>query len=101
MYARVVTILIKPGKEDEIIRIFEESIIPTARKQKGFKGLTLMIDRETRNAISISMWEEKADMIANETSGYYQEQVGKIAGMTYGYPVDQHYEVFLQGSSAQ
>jgi hypothetical protein len=31
MYARLVTIQIQPGKEDDAVRIYRDSIIPAAR----------------------------------------------------------------------
>jgi hypothetical protein len=38
MYARVVTVQYQPGKIDEGLQIFLNSIMPAARQQPGYKG---------------------------------------------------------------
>jgi heme-degrading monooxygenase HmoA len=96
MYARVLNIALNPDKVEAFVRLFNEIIIPAAQQQKGFKGMSLLIDPQTHNAISMSLWEDMADIIANEESGYYREQLAKIAPFSFGFPVDQHYEVRIQ-----
>lgn len=93
MYARVLHFALNPDKEEAFIRIFNEAIVPAAQQQKGFQGITLLIDSQTHNAITISYWEAEADIIANEKTGYYRQQLAKLAPFSFGYPVDQHYEV--------
>ncbi len=39
MYARVITVKIQPSNVDEAIRIYQDSAMPAAKKQKGFKGI--------------------------------------------------------------
>jgi len=39
------------------------------------------------------VWESEADMIAGETSGYYQEVIGKFANIFAGPPIREHYEL--------
>ena len=96
MYARVLNIALNPNKVEAFIQVYNEAIIPFAQQQKGFKGMTLLVDPQTHNAISISYWENQADIIANEESGYYRKQLAKIAPYSFGFPVDQHYEVRVQ-----
>jgi hypothetical protein len=45
MHVRVTTIQLQPGKVDEAIRIYQESVIPAARQQAGFQSTTLLVDR--------------------------------------------------------
>jgi heme-degrading monooxygenase HmoA len=96
MYARVVMLVVKPKKLDELFQVFENSIIPAAKQQKGFQSLTFLMDTETDNGLSISVWATKEDMLSCEANGYYQQQLAKIADLTFGHPVEQHYEVRLQ-----
>ena len=96
MYARIVIVQIQPGKTDEATRIFRDSVIPAARQQKGFKSLALLTDPGTGKGISIGFWETEADMKANETSGYFQEQLAKFGGLFVAPPVREAYEVSAQ-----
>jgi heme-degrading monooxygenase HmoA len=96
MHARVVTVQIQPGKMDELIDLYRGSIAPAAKEQKGSKGAFLLTNPDTNKAISITVWETKADMTAGEASGYYQEQVAKAAPTFAEQPAMEHYSVSVQ-----
>jgi heme-degrading monooxygenase HmoA len=70
MKAKVVTFQIKPGRQDEVVRLFKEFVIPGAEKQKGFKSGLLLTDPKTGKATSIALWETEADIEASEAGGY-------------------------------
>jgi heme-degrading monooxygenase HmoA len=97
MYARVTTTQMQPGKTEEAIRIYRDSVVPAAKQQQGFKGAFLLTDPNTGKGVSISLWETEADMRAGETSGYYQEQIAKFAQVFAGPPTREGYEVSVQG----
>jgi heme-degrading monooxygenase HmoA len=97
MYARVTFATAKPDKIDETIKVVRDSILPAAKKQKGFKGLFNLTDRKTAKGIVIVMWNTEADMIAGETSGFYREQVAKVLPLLSGAPTMEHYEVSVKG----
>jgi hypothetical protein len=67
MYARVVTTQYQPGKIDEGLQIFLNSIMPAARQQAGYKGALALGDRTTGKAIAIGLRETAADIQATET----------------------------------
>jgi len=96
MFARLTIVTMKSDKIDETIKIYEESVIPAAKSQKGFRGIYLLTDRKTGKGISIALWDSEEDAIANEQSGYYQEQLGKFKGFFTAPPVREGYEVSLQ-----
>ena len=96
MYARVVTAHIQPGRMDEAIDIFRDSIKPAASQQKGYKGGYFLTDPETGKAISIALWETEADMTAGESSGYLREQVAKVAPIFTAPPTTEHFEVSVE-----
>ena len=96
MHARIVTVQLQPGKIDEAIRIFRDSIVPAAKQQNGFKGALLLTDASADKVISVTQWETEADMLASETSGYYQEQVAKVGHIVRSQPTDEHYQVSVQ-----
>jgi heme-degrading monooxygenase HmoA len=70
--------------------------VPAAERQKGFKGVLLLTNPNTEKSIGITLWETEADMKAGEASGYYQEQVAKVASLLAGPPVLEHYEVSVR-----
>jgi hypothetical protein len=57
----------------------------------------MLVDRKTGKGVSISLWDSEEDAIANEQSGYYQEQVGKFKDFMTAPPVQEGYEVAVQG----
>jgi len=96
MYARVVTVQIQPNKLDEATRIFQGSVVPAAKQQKGFKSIMLVTNRNTGKGMSIGLWETEADLLANEESGYFREQLAKFGGLLAAPPVREAYEVSVQ-----
>ncbi len=96
MHARVVTVQAQAGKLDEIVKIYRESIAPAAKQQKGFQGATLFTDRANNKGISVTRWQTEADLQSGEASGFYQEQIGKIAPMLAAPPVRETYEIVVE-----
>ena len=96
MYARVVNIQLQPGKTNEGVSIYQDSVVPAAKQQKGFKSALLLTDANSSKGFSITLWETEADMTAGEASGYYQEQIAKFGSILAAPPVREHYEVSVQ-----
>ena len=97
MFARFTITQVDVNKIDETIKLYEESVVPTAKAQKGFRGITLYTDRKTGKGYSISIWDSEEDAIANEQSGYYKEQLGRFAEYMTAPPIQEGYEVTVQG----
>lgn len=93
MYARTGSSQMKPGKMDEAIKMYRDSIVPTLKKQKGFKGLYWLTDRGTDKYSVITLWESEADMKATETSGLLEEVVAKFGSYVATPPTIERYEV--------
>jgi heme-degrading monooxygenase HmoA len=93
MHCRAVTVQIQPGRSQEAIDIYNNSLVPAAKQQKGFRGAYLMTDAATGKALSISVWETENDMVEGERSGYYQEQIAKFGALFAGEPVMERYEL--------
>ena len=96
MYARVTIAQVQPGKMDEALQIVRDSVIPVAKQQLGFKGVWELVDRSNNKALAITMWETEADLKAGETSGYYHEQIAKVASLLVGSSVREIYEVAIE-----
>ncbi len=97
MYARIVTVQAKPGTMSEAVAVYESSILPAMQALAGFKGTTLLVNTARDTAISISLWETEADMLAGEASGYLQEVLAGLAQFFAGQPSNAHYKVSLEG----
>ena len=101
MYARVTTIQASPGKLDALVRVYEKTVLPAAQAQLGFRGTYLLTDRGGGKCVAVTFWETEDDALANEASGYYQEQVDKVQHLLTAPPVREGYEVAVQDTAAQ
>jgi heme-degrading monooxygenase HmoA len=96
MFARFTIVQVKPEKIDKTIKLYEENVVPSAKKQKGYQGIYLFTDRSTGKGYSISLWDSEADAVANEQSGYYKEQVNRFMEYFAAPPVQEGYEVVIR-----
>ena len=97
MFARIVTGKMKLEATDEATAIYKDSVVPAAREQKGFKSAHLFTDPKTGKYITITIWETEEDMAAGDTSGYLQEQLGKVAAHFAEPPIVEQYVYSAQG----
>ena len=96
MFARVTTVQVDLNKFDETTGIFRDSVLPAAKTQKGYQGAYLLTDNKTGKGISITLWDSEEDAIANEQSGYYQEQLNKFKDIFTAAPIREGYEVSIK-----
>ncbi len=101
MFARVTTLQVRPGKIDALVRVYEKTILPAAVAERGFRGTYLLTDHGSGKCVAVTFWETEEDALANEASGYYQEQVGKVEHFLSATPVREGYEVAVQDTTAQ
>jgi hypothetical protein len=92
MFARNVSIHLKPNSSVAFTRQIENETIPALRKQKGFQGeLTLLAPGGTQ-AMAISLWEKKDNADAYAKTGY-PEVLKNLNKFIEGTPTVQTYEV--------
>jgi len=96
MYARVVSTENNPDKVSDAMSIWQNSVLPAARKQPGFKGITWLVNAGRNKAMSITLWETEADMMTGESSDYLKEQLAKFASVFESEPIVEHYEVMIK-----
>ncbi len=75
MFARLLRIQTEIEQIDEASKLFEKSVIPLCKDQKGYKGAYFLTDRKTGNSIPITMWESEEDMLATERNRFFQDFV--------------------------
>lgn len=95
MNARVVTAQFQPGKVEDAIQVFRESVLPFTRQQPGVRDLLVLADRDTDRCVVVALWESEEAMIASETSGYFQQQLAKFGGILAAPVLRQTYEVIV------
>jgi heme-degrading monooxygenase HmoA len=96
MHARVTTLYMRQEHIDKAVEIYRDSVIPAARKQKGFISGSAIVDRETGKGLVITVWESEEDIQANEANQYYQEQLLKLMVTFTKDPMREAFEVVYQ-----
>lgn len=97
MFARLLRIKTNIDQIDDVAKIFEESVIPLCKKQKGFVTAYFLADRQEGNCIPITVWESEEDMLETERNRFFQEQLVKLMDFFLLPPVREAYEVVVQG----
>ena len=59
MFARTVRMELKPNTVAEFTQLLERDVIPMLRKQHGFKDEIAFVPTDGKEAVAISLWEEK------------------------------------------
>jgi len=62
MFARTVSMRLKPNTAAEFTRRMDREIIPLLRKQKGFQDEITLISAGGNEALGISLWEQKENL---------------------------------------
>ena len=96
MVMRITTLQVDPAKVEDVVRLIETSVVPAAQQQPGFKQFTVVADRANATIKGIAIWATEADVITSDTSGYYQEQIGKLRPYLTAPAQREVYEVTLQ-----
>ncbi len=92
MVARVTHVRVKPEDIEESVRLFDESVVPAATQEEGFRGALLLV-RDNGQALAIDLADTIENAHANERSGFYQSQIAKFADRIVGHPSREFYEV--------
>ena len=92
MFARSVTVRLKPNSVVEFNKTFEKDILPLLQKQRGFKDGISLVASNGSEVVGISLWDHKEAADAyNRTT--YPEVQKFLAKVTEGTPQVQTYEV--------
>jgi len=82
MHGRLTRTKATPGEDvEEAIRTFEERAAKPARETPGFRGLALLVNRETGDGVTITYWDDEAALNASaERMKQLRESVVAQAG---------------------
>jgi hypothetical protein len=92
MYARNVSMNLKPNTAREFTQTFEKDILPLLRKQNGFKDEITFVSPDSKDCIAISLWDRKenADVYNREI---YPQVLKSLTRVVEGTPEVHAYEV--------
>ncbi len=92
MFARTVRMQLKPNSVPDFTMMVEKEVIPLLRKQQGFKDEIAFIPSDGKEAVAISLWEQKEHAEAYNR-GTYPEVLKALAKVVEGTPQVQTSEV--------
>jgi heme-degrading monooxygenase HmoA len=92
MYARRVSLHLKPNSTAEFTQKLEAEIIPMLRKQKGFQDEITFVTPAGKEAFGVSLWDNKESADAYNR-GSYAEVTKILAKLVEGTPQVETYEV--------
>lgn len=92
MFGRIVSMRLKPNTQAEFTQTFEREIVPTLRKQQGFKDELLFVVPSGTEAVSISLWDSKESAETYNRSTY-PELVKKVSQSIEGTPEVRTFDV--------
>jgi heme-degrading monooxygenase HmoA len=70
MFARHVTVKLKPGTLAEFTRVMDNEILPWLRQQKGFLDTITLAVPSGREVVSISFWDQEESAQVYDSTGY-------------------------------
>jgi len=92
MFARSVSIHLKPNSSAAFTKQIENETIPTLRKREGFQGELNFLAPGGTEAVAISLWDKKENADAYAKTGY-PEVLKNLSKFVEGTPKVQTYEV--------
>ena len=91
MFARHISMQLKPNTRAEFTQTIENEILPLLRKQHGFQDEIVFAGSGTE-VVAISLWDKKEDAEAYHR-GSYPEVVKALARVVDGTPEVRSFEV--------
>jgi hypothetical protein len=92
MFARNISVRLKPNSVAEFTRTIDQEIIPLLRKQKGFQDEITFVSSDGMEAVGISLWEQKENA-ETYNRGTYPEVLKALEKVVDGTPQIRTYEV--------
>ncbi len=70
MFARIITIPLKPGSKLHYAKAHEKTIIPLLRTHEGFRDVIACVSADGNTGIGISFWDSRENAEAYSRSGF-------------------------------
>ena len=92
MFARNISVHLKPNSVAEFTRTIDQEIIPLLRRQKGFQDEITFVSANGTEAVGISLWDQKENAEVYNR-GTYPQVLKALEKLFDGTPHIQTYEV--------
>jgi heme-degrading monooxygenase HmoA len=92
MFSRIVSMELKPNTHKEFASLFDKKVVPTLRKQKGFKDVMLFVVPGAPEVVAVSFWESKENA-ENYSRSTYKEVLNTLEKILEGAPEIKTFEV--------
>ena len=92
MYARIVTLNLKPNHLNDFKETLDKQVLPMLRKQNGFKDEVTFVGVSGTDVRSISFWDKKENA-DSYNSATYPEVLKMLANVLEGTPQIKTYDV--------
>lgn len=70
MFARKISVHLKPNTLAEFTTTFQQNVLPLLRKQRGFKDEITFAAAGSTDVLAISLWDTKQNAEAYDANGY-------------------------------
>ena len=92
MYARQVSMDLKPASRNDFTHKIEAEILPLLRKQKGFQDEITFVNPAGKDAFTVSLWDSK-ESAENYSRIAFAEVTRLLSKLVEGTPRVKSYEV--------
>ena len=92
MFARSVSIRLKANSVAEFTNLMDNETIPLLRKQKGFRDEMTFVTADGKEAVGISLWDQK-DNAETYNRDSYPQVLKSMGRVVEGTPQVHSYEV--------
>ena len=92
MFARTVTMQLKPNTASDFTRLVDSDLIPMLRKNSGFRDEIVFVNPTATSAVAISVWDSK-EHAENYSRTSYPEVLKTLAKVIEGSPKIEAYQV--------
>jgi heme-degrading monooxygenase HmoA len=94
-FARVSSIVTRPGRLAEAAALFRDAVLPALQAQAGFLGAQLLTDEASQRGMTITLWASDAELRGSERDGRFRQQVQLLGGLLVAAPQRQDYVAHL------
>jgi heme-degrading monooxygenase HmoA len=92
MFARILSLQVKPNAGGEFARVFEAEIVATLRQQRGFADEILFVDPGGPEVVAITLWSSREDA-ETYARGPYRELLDALAPLIDRAPVVRSFQL--------
>ena len=99
MHARSGSFQLSPDKVDDAVGAFESEQLPKYKESSGYKGFTLLVNRQNGKVVGVSFWESEDDLRASDQLGSEAREQVQERGDGQGDIQREDWEVVLDDTA--